>query len=164
MKRINSQAAEDWMKTHRRGRDDSHVHIFQAKNGERKGAANWVVPLINCMMVFEALHGWWKLINGDVLVPDICMASIPNRLNFSGRWILTELTQISKALLGTWEQYSHRGPSRLRQKHLGRCAPRPCDLWHDKQRAAKVWKDLAGTKSHSEIVWNPQILKVLYWT
>ena len=81
-----------------------------------------------------------------------CMASIPNRLNFSGRRILTELTQISKALLGTWEQYSHRGPSRLRQKHLGRCAPRPCDLWHDKQRAAKVRKDLAGTKSHSEIV------------
>ena len=76
------------------------------------------------------------------------MVSTRNRLNFSGWWILNELTQNSKALLGTPLQ----SPSRLSQKHsLGRChASRPCDLWHDKQKAAKVRTHMEGTKLNNQ--------------
>ena len=77
-----------------------------------------------------------------------CVVSTRNRLNFSGWWILNELTQNSKALLGTPLQ----SPSRLSQKHsLGRChASRPCDLWHDKQKAAKVRTHMEGTKLNNQ--------------
>ena len=155
-----AQARPQWMEAAARKR--GCIHISPTKNGKgRELRMECPLFLINCMMVLEALHEgwWWKLILSGVLVPDMevltgwchqkcgwMYGSYPKQAELV-RLVNSECTYPGfHGLLGNGTPL--RSPSRLSRKNLGRChAPRPCDLWHDKQKAAKVRKHMEGIKS-----------------